>query len=340
MARSKPALTDLPDYRMLYHAVILADEVAEMAFAIPREERAWRQAYRAQHRLGWLEFLEVLWRLRDARNVDDAVRAAGTVMLANAFIKTLAESDCLSVSTGGEFAWTSRLFPALGEPYAAQEGCLVPLPEYGQLVASPESSVRRVTEMLRPLPPFGRTVLFLGDDDLTSLYLAARLPGDIVVADIDNRVLERVSAFESRSSSSLRAVLYDVMTPLPAGLTGAFDYVHCDPVDEGFWLAAWLECAVRALSAEVGARFFLNISPRRLGNRLPGLHRYLLQYGLLLERQIVNCSRYALAQSTDPFYVASPPGAVSVYTDLLIFRRWVSAWPLEPRDFRELRRAR
>ncbi len=233
----------------------------------------------------------------------------------------LQAAGCLVTSDTGEIAWHNPLFPELptaGEPPAAG---LAPLPEYGQLVASPDSSTRRVAEMLRPLPPFGRSVLFLGDDDLTSLHLARHLPGEITVADVDARVLDRVASFKTAPDAVLRAVTYDVMTPLPAAMVGAFDYVHCDPVDDGPWLAAWLERALQALRMEIGARLFLNVSPRRLGIRLPGVHRDPLDHGLLLERQIADCSRYDIAQSSDPFYAVPSPREGAVYTDLLVFRR-------------------
>ena len=78
----------------------------------------------------------------------------------------------------------------------------------------------------------GARILMVGDFDLISLALAlVGGPERIVVLDLDERVVEFLTAAAAHHRLPIEARRYDVRRPLDADLVGAFDLFHCDPVE-------------------------------------------------------------------------------------------------------------
>lgn len=346
------------DYAALYRNLRDSDAAAERDLIAPGQRPPvddWARLWRRQHGLSPLAFQEMLWRVRAAAHINDVLRAAGTIHLGLTLVRLLSDHGIATIAIDGALTWVHPLFPVvaprhsqLAEDIATWLAELRPDTRLGQLQASLESSARRVDAMLRDLPAVGRSVLFLGDDDLTALLLANAMVGAVTVIDVDPRVLDLFARVKREYGLDLTAQAHDVRVPLPEELCGRFDSVHCDPVDEGPWLEAWLRAAVGALVPHAGARLFLSISPRRLGIRYLGVHRFLLEQGFVLERRVQDLNMYPVAVSEDSFYrthltrIADEPWRASIageiHTDLLVFRREAAAAHLWPQDYRELRR--
>ncbi len=345
-------------YQALYRELCEQDaaverELVEAAHRPP--EQVWTPLWSRQHGLSPLAFQELLWRLRAASRVEDVLREAGTVHLGLSLLEILARHGIVAVSDAGTLDWREPLFPEipprcadlherLGEWIAA----LRPEAQFGQLQASTDSSMRRVQAMLRDLPALGRSVLFLGDDDLTSVLLANAIAGSVTVMDVDVRVLGLLGRIAGEHRLDLTPVEHDVRKPLGEEFRRRFDTVHCDPVDDGPWLEQWLHVAVAALLPVVGARLFLSLAPRRLGERYLGVHRFLQEQGFVLERRERNLNAYAIDRVEDAFYRTHLPRVAdaawrasvdwAVHTDLLVFRYEGSARHLWPQEYREQRR--
>jgi hypothetical protein len=103
-------------------------------------------------------------------------------------------------------------------------------PKLDQAHATPETALRRALYMLDGGSLAGRNVLFLGDDDLTSIAAGLlRVAKGITVVDIDGRLLEAITGISEEEGLGITCVLHDLREPLPEELRGAFDTFLTDP---------------------------------------------------------------------------------------------------------------
>lgn len=345
-------------YGQMYDDLCRMDAAIERELVAPEQrppEEEWASTWKRQHGLSPLAFQELLWHSRDARRVEDLMRSAGTVHLGLTLVDLLARHDVARVREDGSLVWRRPLFPetaerhlGLGERVRGWLQEMRPEARFGQLQASVESSARRVDALVRDLPTLGRSVLFLGDDDLTSILLANVLRGRVTVLDVDRRLLDLVRRVAQDFQLDLDAVEHDVRAPLEEVLRRRFDTVHCDPVDDGPWLQLWLRAAVAALIPVAGARLLLSVSPRRLGERYLGLHRFLLGQGFVLEYRVKDLNAYLVSGVGDGFYRTHERRVAdrlwfssvgwAIHTDLLVFRYEGVPQHLWPQEYRERRR--
>lgn len=103
-------------------------------------------------------------------------------------------------------------------------------PKLDQAHATPETALRRALYMLDGGSLAGRNVLFLGDDDLTSIAAGLlRVAKGITVVDIDGRLLEAITGISEEEGLGITCLLHDLREPLPEELRGAFDTFLTDP---------------------------------------------------------------------------------------------------------------
>ena len=103
-------------------------------------------------------------------------------------------------------------------------------PELDQAHATPGTAIKRAKYMQRGGDLDGRRILFLGDDDLTSV--AAGLvgnPREITVVDIDERILELIEKASTIEKSNIECIQHDLRYPLREELLGRFDVFYTDP---------------------------------------------------------------------------------------------------------------
>lgn len=102
---------------------------------------------------------------------------------------------------------------------------------YGQRFLTPESSVARAALVLRRLGVnSSSSIICLGDDDLTSLALAALAPAyRITVVDIDPAVLSVIDEVARRHGLPISTQSGDLMAEPPQEWLAAFDCAVTDP---------------------------------------------------------------------------------------------------------------
>lgn len=165
----------------------------------------------------------------------------------------------------------------------------------------------------------GSSVLLVGDDDLTSLALCLTgLPARVAVAEIDRRLLEFLDRRRQNLPIPLELYEYDVRTPLPARLLGAFDVSFCDPLEteQGFRLFV-MRCR-EALAGPGSALYFgltdVECPPERwlgfqeflvkMGLRITdlwrSLHRYILPERDFVAEEIEGATKYTRGSKPDP----------------------------------------
>ena len=121
-------------------------------------------------------------------------------------------------------------------------------PKLDQAHATPETALRRALYMLDGGNLAGRNVLFLGDDDLTSVAAGLlRVAKGITVVDIDGRLLEVITGISEEEGLGIRCILHDLREPLPEEFMGAFDTFLTDPPYTIPGLELFLSRGVQAL---------------------------------------------------------------------------------------------
>ncbi|MCS4541428.1 MAG: bis-aminopropyl spermidine synthase family protein [Euryarchaeota archaeon] len=109
---------------------------------------------------------------------------------------------------------------------------LRPIPDtlLDQAYATPETAVFRTAIMAERGDLEGKNILFLGDDDLTSIPTALTgLPERIVALDIDKRLLELIEKIAKAENLEIEAVEHDLRNSLPNSLKNQFDVFFTDP---------------------------------------------------------------------------------------------------------------
>jgi N4-bis(aminopropyl)spermidine synthase len=156
-----------------------------------------------------------------------------------------------------------------------------PLVELDQCHCTPKTKVRRVLAMHASGAIGGRRILLLGDDDLIAVALLrftrqyhTRIE-ELVVVDIDERVLAFLELELAGAPFPFRCVQHDVREPLALG---RFDTVVTDPPYTALGARLFVTRAAESLRGE-GSSVFLSFGSRRPGVQLE-LQRAILDSGL------------------------------------------------------------
>lgn len=201
--------------------------------------------------------------------------------------------------------------------------------EYDQGYIRVADSLGRLLVMHQHGDLEGRNLLFLGDDDLTSLAAAlTRLPASITVLEIDPQLVAFIRAVaRERRWENLQVREYDVRAPWPEDLSGQFDVAVTDPVETRAGFTLFLSRATEGMAGPGTALYFglthLESDLARWGyfqqvllqmgwvitDIRPSFHRYHLPgWQFILEE-------YPGAAELNP---GSPPPGVSWYTSSLV----------------------
>jgi predicted methyltransferase len=130
-----------------------------------------------------------------------------------------------------------------------------PKREYDQFFATEETLIKRVS-ILENFIDQNKEILFLGDDDLTSLALSlfiTRTNADkykIVVIDIDKDILNFINFVCEKEKFNVETYHYDLRNPLPKDKFKKFNLVFTDPPYTPFALELWL---TRCIEATLGS---------------------------------------------------------------------------------------
>jgi len=112
-----------------------------------------------------------------------------------------------------------------------------PLEKYDQWYMTADHSSYRAEFISDNGDLVGKKVLFIGDDDLLSVAVSlTRLPKEVVVLEIDERIVEFVNELGKKLNIPLSGRVYDIRLPLDETLAGQFDVFICDPTEtmQGF----------------------------------------------------------------------------------------------------------
>jgi uncharacterized membrane protein YgcG len=176
-------------------------------------------------------------------------------------------------------------------------GVPAPRKRFDHVQATPETLVRRVEWLTENFALSGRSVVFAGDHDVTSLLLSQIVPdATLTVVDIDERLLTYI---DSRSGSAVRCVYADLRFGLPPALAGSADLVFTDPPYTPEGLGLFLARSLAALRRdEPDARIVIAYGHSR---RRPDLgvaaQREILRQDVVIDGMLPAFNSYAGAQA-------------------------------------------
>jgi N4-bis(aminopropyl)spermidine synthase len=181
--------------------------------------------------------------------------------------------------------------------------------------ATAETAIRRAIYLYENDAIEGRSVICLGDDDLTSIaiglvseHLKVR-PKRLTVLDVDDRLVEFIG---DTGGVPVEAIQHDLRQPIPDGFSGKFDVFFTDPPYTIPGLKLFAERGVRALAPQVGKMGFVSFGRKSPGEAV-GIGRTLSELDLALIEVIPDFNRYdgaqLLAGSSQMIRVVSGGGA-------------------------------
>ena len=124
---------------------------------------------------------------------------------------------------------------------------------YDQAHATVPTVIRRVLYLLKKGEIEGRKLIFLGDDDATSILIGLTgLADRITVIDIDQEVLNNLSDLAKHNSiKNIDFFNHDLREPLPTALLNTYDVVIMDPPYTNQGLRLFLKRAKEVLKTHI-----------------------------------------------------------------------------------------
>jgi len=177
-----------------------------------------------------------------------------------------------------------------------------PAPErkYDQFTATIETTARRASLMNFFEDVEGKKILFLGDDDFTSVAVAnLRKASDITVLDIDNRILSSIGLISEKEKLNIKRANYDAGNQLPASFIQKFDVVFTDPPYTPEGMELFVSRAIQSLDpSNQSARIYLCYgNSDRAKERFLPVYEVFSSSGLMMRWIFDKFNRYHGAES-------------------------------------------
>jgi hypothetical protein len=174
-----------------------------------------------------------------------------------------------------------------------------PLAALDHVQATPETVARRAEWLNEHYELAGRTLLCLGDHDLTSLAVAAVNPDvAVLVVDLDDRVLAHIDTRARERGLDIRCLHADLRFGLPPAVMESSDLVFSDPPYTPEGMALFAGRGIEALRDTATGRLLLAYG---FSDRTPALgqkvQQELLGIGLAFEAILPGFHRFDGAQA-------------------------------------------
>ena len=177
----------------------------------------------------------------------------------------------------------------------------------------------------------GRDLIFMGDDDLTSLAVCLLSSeydlniGTITVVDVDTRILRFISKSARSIGVEVNTIECDLRQGLPRNLAGRYDVFFTDPPYTINGLRLFASCGVQALRPISGRPVFLSFGSKSPNETIEA-YKVISDNGLAVQEVIPAFNRYVGNQihagasnmircsTTDTFKSATPSEMEFIYT--------------------------
>ncbi|MCD6088923.1 bis-aminopropyl spermidine synthase family protein [Candidatus Bathyarchaeota archaeon] len=165
-----------------------------------------------------------------------------------------------------------------------------------QAFCTPETSVLRALFMLEEGDVEGREIIFLGDDDLTSIATGLlKVSKKITVIDVDERLLELINKISEHEGISIECIHHDLRNPLPKKLIDRFDVTFTDPPYTITGMKLFVSRGIDALKKKKCASIYLSFAHKPPEDML-NLQVAISEMGLFIREMIPKFNRYEGAE--------------------------------------------
>jgi predicted methyltransferase len=210
---------------------------------------------------------------------------------------SLAESMCFH--SDEEYKKYENEIKKIKEKYSPE-----PKREYDQFLATPRTSYMKSKILMEKGLVEGKSIAFLGDDDLNSLCLASMDSSfkEIYVFDIDDEILEKIKkGSEEMGFNNIKTIKYDARKELEGIYEGRFDVVVFDPPYTRNGAALFLEKSIKLLEdiEDFEGKYVLMYfgNSFKSPEKILKIQEIINRFGFSIEDRIEKFSRYSGAQS-------------------------------------------
>ena len=181
---------------------------------------------------------------------------------------------------------------------------LEPKRKYDQFIATVETTYLKCRVLIEKGVVKGKSIVFIGDDDLNSLSLASinKDYKNIVVLDIDKDIVDFINFYASENKlKNVTAFLYDARDPLDKKFIDSFDVVVFDPPYTKVGVSLFLQRAfdllgpVRNFESKYVFMYY-GCSFKSPEKKLK-VQEIINRYGFTIEDRIEKLARYSGADS-------------------------------------------
>lgn len=177
-----------------------------------------------------------------------------------------------------------------------------PFPErkYDQFTATVETTARRASLLNWNEDVIGKRLLFLGDDDFTSVAVSRfGKASRVAVLDIDDRILSNIREVAKEENLEINLENYDARKALPEGYKQKFDVVFTDPPYTSEGIKLFVSRAIQTLDPQnQSARIYLCYgNSDRAKERFLPIYELLTSSGLMMRWVFDKFNRYQGAES-------------------------------------------
>jgi hypothetical protein len=171
-----------------------------------------------------------------------------------------------------------------------------PLSWLDQAYGTPETAFLRALFMLEKGDIEGRRIIFLGDDDYTSIAVGLlNAAKEITVVDVDLRLLEAIQRISKKENLQISCIQCDLRKPLPPHLHHKYDVVFTDPPYTITGLTMFISRGITALQRRKGASMYLAFAHQSPKEML-AVQKTLGEMGLVIVEQIPQFNVYEGAE--------------------------------------------
>lgn len=171
-----------------------------------------------------------------------------------------------------------------------------PLPWLDQTHGTPETALLRALFMLEKGDVEGRKILFLGDDDFTSIAVGLLMAAkEIAVVDVDPRLLEAIQLISEKENLHVDCVECDLRKPFLQNLQHKYDVVFTDPPYTVAGLTLFISRGIMALQRRKGASIYLAFA-HQSPKKMLTVQETLIAMGLAIVEQIPRFNIYEGAE--------------------------------------------
>ena len=176
---------------------------------------------------------------------------------------------------------------------------LSPKRSFDQFYATTKTVIKRSLIMAKTGDLWQGEIVFLGDDDLTSIAVAlTRQAQRIVVFEIDEDIGDLIAEISKQEKLGIEVIKHDLRKPLPKKYLNSFNTVFTDPPYTPKGISVFLNKAIELIKNRYTSRIYLCYgNSNRAREREVDIQKLIADKGLLIDSKLYQFNKYYGAES-------------------------------------------